>query len=292
MLLQVVQVLDPTTKDDQVFQDDLSSVLINSSTNTSPIEITTETAHGLKTGHVVHIKGHLVNTAANNTPGNPSWRVTVTGSNSFTLDGSAGNGVGSNTGVVVGALVGSVDGDKYPRHRHLYAYNQARLALANAIAQEYDPIERAYAVSGTIILKNDLTFAAGVANKPTGYLDAVLLTNSTGVKINILPVSLIEVMRSFESATNPIVYEEGTVFRSLSGNTYIPDAATYILRYYGVSEFTLDDIVNGIALESFNREWVPYIIDLAQLVIRETSSVEVVALARQLVAGKERTGAS
>jgi hypothetical protein len=65
---------------------------ITSSTNASPIEITAAN-HGYATGDKVTIIGHLVNTNANG-----SWTVTRTGTNTFTLDGSTGNGVGAATG--------------------------------------------------------------------------------------------------------------------------------------------------------------------------------------------------
>jgi len=66
---------------------------IVSSTNAGPIQITSGAAHGLSTGDYVKIIGHAVNTAANGT-----WKITVNGANTFTLDGSVGNGVGVATG--------------------------------------------------------------------------------------------------------------------------------------------------------------------------------------------------
>jgi len=66
---------------------------IVSSTNAGPIQVTSGAAHGLSTGDYVKIIGHLVNTAANGT-----WKITVNGANTFTLDGSTGNGVGVATG--------------------------------------------------------------------------------------------------------------------------------------------------------------------------------------------------
>lgn len=65
---------------------------ITSSTNASPIQVTI-TSHGFATGDVVQITGHTVNTAANGV-----WIVTNTGANTFTLDGSTGNGVGGASG--------------------------------------------------------------------------------------------------------------------------------------------------------------------------------------------------
>lgn len=66
---------------------------ISSSTNASPIQITTAAAHGYATGDKVAIVGHAVNTNANG-----HWVITRTGANTFTLNGSTGNGVGGATG--------------------------------------------------------------------------------------------------------------------------------------------------------------------------------------------------
>lgn len=67
---------------------------ITSSTNATPISVTCS-AHGYSTGDTVVITGHATNTNANGT-----WEITVTGANTFTLDGSAGNGTGGATGTV------------------------------------------------------------------------------------------------------------------------------------------------------------------------------------------------
>lgn len=67
---------------------------ITNATNASPIVITTSSAHGLASGAVVSIQGVLGNTAANGV-----WIVTVTGSNSFSLNGSTGNGTYSAASV-------------------------------------------------------------------------------------------------------------------------------------------------------------------------------------------------
>jgi hypothetical protein len=85
---------------------------IVSSTNAGPIEVTV-TAHGYSTGDKVTIVSHAVNTAANGT-----WKITVTGANTFTLDGSTGNGVGGATGFV------------YPASKIAFAGDYEHLQLA------------------------------------------------------------------------------------------------------------------------------------------------------------------
>lgn len=67
---------------------------ITSSTNATPISVSA-TAHGYSTGDTVVITGHTTNTNANGT-----WEITSTGANTFTLDGSVGNGTGAGTGTV------------------------------------------------------------------------------------------------------------------------------------------------------------------------------------------------
>lgn len=68
---------------------------IASSTNASPIEITTSGSHGLVTGDKVTINGHTTNTSANG-----SWTIIKTAATKFTLTGSVGVGVGGASGVV------------------------------------------------------------------------------------------------------------------------------------------------------------------------------------------------
>jgi len=67
---------------------------ITGATNATPISVTC-TAHGYSTGDTVVITGDTGNTAANGT-----WEITVTGVNTFTLDGSSGNGTSAGTRTV------------------------------------------------------------------------------------------------------------------------------------------------------------------------------------------------
>lgn len=87
-------------------------IAIASSTNASPIVVTTAAPHGYGTGTwTVQIVGHQVNTAANGL-----WQAEVTGASTFRLIGSTGTGVGGATGVAQNMSVGPVvtlpaDGD-------------------------------------------------------------------------------------------------------------------------------------------------------------------------------------
>lgn len=74
-----------------------NAVVLNiaSSTNATPIQITTSANHGLGTNDQVTIANHLINTNANGT-----WFITRVGATTFTLNTSAGNGIGVATGTV------------------------------------------------------------------------------------------------------------------------------------------------------------------------------------------------
>lgn len=72
-----------------------AQVSIVSSTNTTPIVVTTGT-HGYADGDTIEIEAHLVNTHANGL-----WTIAVLSPTTFSLNGSVGNGVGGATGYVV-----------------------------------------------------------------------------------------------------------------------------------------------------------------------------------------------
>ena len=59
---------------------------VTGASNTTPITITTSSIHGYSTGDTV-----VITAVAGNTNANGTWEITVTGTGTFTLDGSAGN---------------------------------------------------------------------------------------------------------------------------------------------------------------------------------------------------------
>jgi len=72
---------------------------ITVASNATPIQITSN-GHGLVTGQTVVISGATVNTAANGT-----WTITKVDANNFTLNGSVGNGAGTNGSWVLAVYV-------------------------------------------------------------------------------------------------------------------------------------------------------------------------------------------
>lgn len=72
-----------------------TALAIQSSTNTTPIQVTTTTNHGLMTHDCVWIYDHTTNTGVNG-----EWTVTVIDADTFSLDGSTGVAAGGATGTV------------------------------------------------------------------------------------------------------------------------------------------------------------------------------------------------
>ena len=82
-----------------------AALTISSSTNTSPIVVTTSAPHGLNPGDAVIVYGHKVNLGANG-----AWSVAVPSPTTLTLIGSIGIGIGGAFGIVQPAT----DGPTYP----------------------------------------------------------------------------------------------------------------------------------------------------------------------------------
>jgi len=81
--------------DDQIPQTSFNSgFTVSTASNTTPITITAAQLHGYNTGQKITVSGVLGNTAANGT-----WIITVTGSQTFQLNGSSGNGAYTSGGV-------------------------------------------------------------------------------------------------------------------------------------------------------------------------------------------------
>lgn len=75
--------------------DPVKPLYVQAASNTTPIEITTTTPHGINSGESVYITGVLGNTGANG-----SFTITSTGASTFTLTGSIGTGAYTSGGLV------------------------------------------------------------------------------------------------------------------------------------------------------------------------------------------------
>lgn len=291
-ILSLTRILDTRTKKYQAINGVAAELAIASSTNATPIEITTSVSHLLKTGDQVHVKDHLVNTNANNTLANPNWTITKVDATKFTLDNSVGNGVGVATGDVTPALVGTIDGEKFQKERLLDAYNQARLLAFGELEKEEEEAELFKRIGGVLIENSTFQFAGGVATLPAGWVRNADLFDVDDAPILILDTGFMAVVRAgknknfIESATNRFVFRLGNTLQSESGNTYVTDLSTYRFRYWGLPSFTLTDVIENTTLEGFNGQDLQKLIEIAQMVALEKGTNETNAVTKKLFGGQ------
>lgn len=191
-----------------------------------------------------------------------------------------------------------VNAGRFAPQRLLDIYNEARLCLFNALRQVYPSSDLSRYIGRTVVTKTDLTFASGVATVPAGFLKVLSLRDAAGTQIFVVKPTLGPTIANAnangtskhfkETATNRFVmYENGTL-RSESGSTFIPNAATYQLKYYGVPLWTLTDVTNGTTVEVFDDDLKPKLMEIAEKISMEQGLNEVNALALSLV-GKNGT---
>lgn len=283
LVLQLAQLIDPHTKNSkQTFNDVSAALTVSGATNATPIVITTTTNHNLKTGDVVYIVSVAGNTNANNTAANPAWTITKASATTFSLDGSSGNGNYTSGGTCTPAMICSADGDKLTRQRLLDIYNQARFVLANQTVM-LSKEERTRIIAGLMKNKADLTFTAGVAALPSGYIGAVSLTDNAGARISILPLENQDRIKNQESATNRFVFRIAFNLETISTNTYVPNAANYVLRYYEVVDWTLAQVLAGTVTELFHEESCYWLLEVAEAIYAEQGEAQLNALAQKLI---------
>jgi len=186
----------------------------------------------------------------------------------------------TSTNIATWASAGS---DRFTAQRIVDCYNEARKVLGNAISMRYNPAQKVAAMADIMILKSDLTFASGSATKPTGYIEAYSLHKATGQQIAIIPSHLYAVTAYLDSAYNPIVHEYATTFVAVNGATNVPDLATYKLRYFGLTDFTIANVSAGTENETFSFIWDTILVELASAIADEQGAAQVNALAMKLI---------
>ena len=179
--------------------------------------------------------------------------------------------------------VGTVDG-VFTAQRLLGLYNNARLAIGSVLYRTIGRRGMPLPVSGAITPKEDFQFQNGTASLPPDYIYTILLTDAAGLRIVVISADSIESVRSYENAERRFVIEENGALRTLSGVTYVPDASTYVLRYFSIPIYTLSDVTGGVVNESYNDLFHPLIIQVAALLANERGSVEVANLVRRFFA--------
>lgn len=293
-ILKLQLTIDAFTKDGQRFQDSSAAVTITGAAdNGAGLVRVTAANHNFQTGNRVYIIGVTGTIAAstNNTASNPYWVVTRISSSTFDLVGSSASGSWSSGGTATGALVGSTDGAKFPRQRLLDMYNQSRMVLFNSIYKSVDSDEISKYVYGSFL--NASIAIASVSGgyraipKPTGYVRLVGMTDgaATPVPIIVLPNNLLQETKRGTSpyytvsATNLLAFEMGVNW-NIVGNFGTSPAS---VDYYGITDWTLADVLAGTAVEVFSADVEYMIIEIAQAISEEQGEEQINALALKLL---------
>lgn len=153
-----------------------ATVNISSSTNASPIVITTATSHGFGVGDEVIVASHTTNTNANGT-----WNISAATANTITLQGTTGNGVGGATGTVQSFSVAAVSGMKLGTGTTAVAKTGAGAALVTYVTNSHQAIDATYPQSSLSGSSRRVTWrttwAAGKAT--ANNISEVVLVNET-----------------------------------------------------------------------------------------------------------------
>lgn len=185
------------------------------------------------------------------------------------------------------ATVGTAAGKRFTAQRQLDIYNNARNVLQSQIhayARNSDSRKlKGMEVSENMTVTTTLAFASGVASKPSGLMETILLTDASNNIIPVVPAADIDAVLDIASASNPVVVDYGTTYKDISGGTYVGDASTYKLYYVSVSTFVLSDVTGGTTNETFNEKWDWALIEIASAIANEMGEADVLKLVRQVV---------
>lgn len=199
---------------------------IDSSTNATPI-VVTKAAHSRVTGDTVLINSHAVNTNANGT-----WDITVVDANTFSLNGSVGNGVGASTGTF--RLV-----------------NNCRVKLASALTANIlncSQPEGAWTASASVTATINTTDYKEGYGSSSIVVDAAFTTGLTAYKAT--------------GTLNLSGYKQVSFWIKQTAGTLGAAGATQLTLCSDIAGATVVNTINVPALVTLNR-WTQVTVDLA-----------------------------
>lgn len=175
-------------------------------------------------------------------------------------------------------------GEKFTVTNLLEYYNDSRLTVMGVLRDKLSKDEFADAVGQNIITLPTATFASGVLAKPTGYLEKDSLFDVNMNQIGILSMAQLQKFLPDLSTSNPFVFDIGANFKCFNwSSAIIPDAATYILNYYGLTIYVSADVTGGVTVESFNDRYHTRIIQLATAIARGIGGIDKEKFAKELI---------
>ena len=264
--------------------------MTNTADESGVVKVFCASAHGMVTGNECYISGIVGTTEANNTIANPAWLVTVITATTFTIPIAHSNAWVSG-GFVTPARIGSSRGNAFEPQQILDIYNQARFAAVGALRAKYGDDRRTLQREvGALLTSVTVTFTGSTpasGAKPSGYVDFVSLSDGTGgihlVGADRLGAILDGNPNYTQSVTNRQVFEQGGYFVHTAN--FVSGSTT--LRYLGIVDFTLTNVLSGTSYETFNDQHLNAILELASYISEEHGGNEVAALANRLFGVKQ-----
>ena len=280
--------VDPRTKSaQQTFNDATAAIAVTATANQGGlVKITTASAHGMRTGCECYIVGVTGTTEANNSLANLCWVVTVLTATTFTIPVTYAHAWAS-AGTVTPARIGSSRGNVFEPQQLLNIWNQARFAAFGALRAKYGNDKRTLQREvGALLTSVTVTFTGATpasGTKPIGYCDFVSLSDGSGT-IHLVGADRIQAILEnrpnyVQSSTNRQVFEVGTVFQHSA--TFVTGNTT--LRYLGITDFTLTNVLSGTSSESFNESYLNTILELSEAIAQEMGGNDLGALAKKLL---------
>lgn len=194
---------------------------------------------------------------------------------------------------ITSSNIGTVDPAKHTKEDVLLFYNDARIALFNALSQVYPGEMLSLMVSGTVV-NTTVTFAndgTGVsASRPNGYMKFISMSNAATSRIYRLPETMLRAVLSgtdshFEqTSTLMFIFEEGSKFYHYGG--FIVNAEVINLSYFGLPIYTIADVTGGTTVEAINDTHHPALIELAVTRAMAQGTAALNGLATKLIGAK------
>lgn len=218
----------------------VTTLTVTNASNTSPIQITTSTAHGFVGGQSVIITGVVGNTNANGT-----WAIIVTGANTFTLIASNGNAAYTSGGTVTAGFL-------YASGLRADGYG-AGINFGAGVEREVSiPVSKRKVVAGDIgkmlVLKST---SYSTKNSGCFKISAINVGNNTSIALASSGTTTIAAASNGASLPQATINAVSTTNFPTSGSIFVTtDAGIQTVTYTGKTATTFTGCTGGTGVMS------------------------------------------
>ena len=282
--------IDPRTKAGQVpFNDKTAAIAVTATANSGGnVKLTTASAHGMISGNECYISDIVGTTEANNTLANPAWTATVVDPTNFTIPVTYANAWVSG-GTVTPAMVCSSRGALEPAEL-LDIYNRARFAAFAALRAKYGDDRKTFLREvGALLLTTTVNFSGTgptSADIPTGYIDWQFMYDANGTITLYGPIEAQAALDNRPNYTDSAVYRHvyETNDKFVHPKNFVNGSTT--LQYFGVSAWTLAQVLAGTTIETYGQVHIDNILELGSAIAQSMGGIELNALSARLFGAK------